>query len=106
MILSQPWLRQLKDDGMREILRGRAPWPARKKYYEAFQRLTGDRRPWSLQHPFDDRSEEQMRSSIEAAHVARKMGLRGLTAEQRRLLLLIEQFTFFEKLWQDAQARR
>ena len=49
-----PHLRALKIQKVQDLLRARASWPDRKKFYESLAAITGDGRLWSLLHPFDD----------------------------------------------------
>ena len=102
-IMIQPDLRVLKIPDVQKSLRARAPWPKRKELYEALARHTGDKREWSLLHPFDDLSRVQMEQAIEAARVAKDEGVRHLTTGQRRLLLEAGQIDFLDKLLRESR---
>jgi len=79
-------------------MKSRLPWAERKKLYDQFTKATGQTEKWSLLHPFDDLTGEEMRSVVAAAEKAKSSGLGAVTASERALILRAGALDFFASL--------
>ena len=91
-------LRPLLDPEFKKTLLLRLPWDERMTLFERYARLTKDARRWSLLHPFDELTGDEMRSAIAAIERADRDGLGALDRGQRTLVLRAGATAFFRRL--------
>lgn len=92
-----PAVRKLLDPKFRAAMRARLPWEERKKLFGEFAAATGVS-GWTLLHPFDHLTGEEMRQAVAAARQAKESGLGSLAASERALILRAGAVEFFETL--------
>ena len=97
LVTGNPRLRFLLASKAQEQLNRRATWDVRVTMYAAFSKLTGDSRPWSLLHPFDDLDESEMKAAIATVRQGNERGLASLSDAQRTLLLTAGAIDWFER---------
>ena len=92
-------LRLLLDkDAKKSLLQDRFPVARRKQLYAQFAETTGDKREWSLLHPFDDLTGQMMVDVVDYCKLAKSDGLGSLDREQRSLILRAGAVDLFERL--------
>lgn len=109
-VRSFPYLKALQDDdALRSSLEKRAKWQERRKVYEELCSVTGDKRPWSLHHPFDELDRDTMTLTIEAARRVKDLDLLSQPIKQQDLVLLVggaDQIEFLMDLLDAPEERR
>ncbi len=88
----------LDKDAKKLILDSRLPCDQRKRLFKDYAETTGDKREWSLLHPFDDLTSNAMTEAIKACKAAKANGLGSLDKEARLLILSAGATDFFKKL--------
>jgi hypothetical protein len=86
----------LDDDYRKTLVQTRFDADKRKKLYAEFAGVTSDTRKWSLLHPFDDLTGQQMTDVIDLCKVAKQSGLGQLDNKGRTLILAAGATEFFK----------
>ncbi len=90
-------LRSLGDPSFRQRLQERLPWQTRKQLFDKFAQITGLDEPWSLIHPFDELSGEDMNKVTAYALKVKQGQLANLNDDQRKLLINLRAYDFMEQ---------
>lgn len=93
-----PAAKKLLDAKFRTSMKGRLPWAERKKLYEQFSKATDIKEKWSLLHPFDDLTGEEMKAAVVGAEKAKARGLGAVSVTERALILRAGAIDFFASL--------
>lgn len=103
IVAADPALSPLKATDLQQVLRARLPWNERQSLYNEFAEITGEKRFWTLTHPFDDLDGAEMKAAIKAARRAKTEGLSKLEADARHLLLKGDAIDYFQRLLDEAE---
>lgn len=95
-VMGESELRPLVSETYRTNLLKRASWNERKLFFKQFAKITGNKTPYTLLHPFDSLTRKEMDAAVDAAKLVQKSGLRSLNQQQRIALLATRAFDWYE----------